>query len=65
MRTAANDDQGFTLIETLVALTIFVACFILVHRSLSGNWQGVRVAQHLNPDRRAEDGEYDGGCKAK
>ena len=37
-------DAGFTLIETLVALVIFVACYLLVHQSVSLGWRGVQVA---------------------
>jgi general secretion pathway protein I len=38
-------DRGFTLMETLVALVIFVACYLLIHEGLSHGWRGVRVAQ--------------------
>src|SRR5262245_49214136 len=37
-------DAGFTLIETLVALVIFVACYLLIHQSVSLGWRGVQVA---------------------
>lgn len=36
---------GFTLIETLVALVIFVACYLLIHQSVSMGWRGVQIAQ--------------------
>jgi general secretion pathway protein I len=31
--------------ETLVALVIFVACYLLIHEALSLGWRGVRLAQ--------------------
>jgi hypothetical protein len=31
--------------ETLVALVIFVACYLLIHEGLSLGWRGVRLAQ--------------------
>ena len=37
--------HGFTLMETLVALVIFVACYLLIHEGLSLGWRGVRLAQ--------------------
>ena len=36
--------QGFTLIETLVALIIFVACYLMIHQSVALGWRGVQVA---------------------
>jgi prepilin-type N-terminal cleavage/methylation domain-containing protein len=36
--------SGFTLIETLVALVIFVAGYLLVHHSVSVAWRGAQVA---------------------
>jgi prepilin-type N-terminal cleavage/methylation domain-containing protein len=36
--------SGFTLIETLVALVIFVAGYLLVHHSVSVGWRGAQVA---------------------
>jgi general secretion pathway protein I len=40
------DDRcaGFTLIETLVALVIFVAGYLLVYQSVSVGWRGAQVA---------------------
>ena len=38
-------ERGFTLMETLVALVIFVACYLLIHEGLSLGWRGVRLAQ--------------------
>ena len=40
-----GSDHGFTLMETLVALVIFVACYLLIHQGLSLGWRGVRLAQ--------------------
>jgi len=31
--------------ETLVALVIFVACYLLIHQGLSLGWRGVQLAQ--------------------
>lgn len=45
MSTRVPRDQGFTLIETLVALLVFTACYILVQQSISGSWRLVRAAQ--------------------
>jgi general secretion pathway protein I len=36
--------SGFTLIEVLVALVIFVAGYIVVHQSVSLAWHGAQVA---------------------
>lgn len=41
---------GFTLVETLVALVIFVAGYVLVQQSVSLSWYGATVAQY---DREA------------
>ena len=55
-------DSGFTLIETLVALVIFVACYLLIHESLSLGWKGVRMAHtetialHIAQTRLAAEG---------
>src|SRR5262245_16862178 len=38
-------EHGFTLMETLVALVIFVACYLLIHQGLSLGWRGVQLAQ--------------------
>jgi len=38
-------EAGFTVIETLVALVIFVACYLLIHQSVSLGWRGVQVAR--------------------
>jgi prepilin-type N-terminal cleavage/methylation domain-containing protein len=35
---------GFTLIETLVALVIFVAGYVLVYQSTSLGWRGAMIA---------------------
>lgn len=46
MRSATHSrETGFTLIETLVALVVFTACYILVQQSISGSWRLVRAAQ--------------------
>jgi type II secretory pathway pseudopilin PulG len=37
-------EAGFTLIETLVALVIFIACYLLLQQSVSLAWRGVQVA---------------------
>src|SRR5262245_31710020 len=37
-------DAGFTLIETLVALVIFVAGYLLVHQAVSVAWRGAQAA---------------------
>src|SRR5437870_3587688 len=37
-------DAGFTLIETLVALVIFITCYLVIHQSVSLGWRGVQVA---------------------
>jgi type II secretory pathway pseudopilin PulG len=39
-----RSDAGFTLIETLVALVIFIACYLLIHQTVSLGWRGVQVA---------------------
>jgi prepilin-type N-terminal cleavage/methylation domain-containing protein len=39
-----DSSAGFTLIETLVALVIFVAGYVLVHQSVSLGWRGAQVA---------------------
>lgn len=36
--------SGFTLIETLVALVIFVAGYVVVHQSVSLAWRGAQLA---------------------
>jgi general secretion pathway protein I len=36
--------SGFTLVETLVALTIFVAGYVLVHQSVTLAWRGAQTA---------------------
>jgi prepilin-type N-terminal cleavage/methylation domain-containing protein len=35
---------GFTLVETLVALTIFVAGYVVVHQSVMLAWRGAQIA---------------------
>jgi len=37
--------SGFTLIETLVALVIFVAGYLLIYQSVSLGWRGAQVAR--------------------
>src|SRR5258705_10365263 len=39
-----DSDAGFTLLETLVALVIFLACYILVQQAVSIGWRGIQVA---------------------
>jgi len=39
-----DGSDGFTLIETLVALIIFVACYVMIHQTVSLGWRGVQVA---------------------
>src|SRR5262245_51223908 len=41
----SDGERGFTLMETLVALVIFVACYLLIHQGLSLGWRGVQLAQ--------------------
>jgi len=38
-------DAGFTLMETIVALIIFVACYVLIQQGLSLGWRGVSASQ--------------------
>jgi prepilin-type N-terminal cleavage/methylation domain-containing protein len=40
----SDGTSGFTLIETLVALTIFVAGYVVVHQSVMLAWRGARIA---------------------
>ena len=40
----SDGTSGFTLIETLVALTIFVAGYVVVHQSVTLAWRGARTA---------------------
>jgi prepilin-type N-terminal cleavage/methylation domain-containing protein len=40
-----ESSAGFTLIETLVALVIFVAGYLLIYQSVSLGWRGAMVAQ--------------------
>jgi type II secretory pathway pseudopilin PulG len=42
---ARVSESGFTLLETLLALIIFVACYLLVHHSVALGWRGVQAAQ--------------------
>jgi general secretion pathway protein I len=37
-------DSGFTLIETIVALMIFVGCYLLLHHSVALGWRGLQAA---------------------
>lgn len=39
-----DSTSGFTLIETLVALVIFVAGYLLIHQSVSLGWRGAQIA---------------------
>lgn len=41
---ARGGSSGFTLMETLVALVIFVAGYLIVHQSVSLGWRGAQVA---------------------
>jgi prepilin-type N-terminal cleavage/methylation domain-containing protein len=41
---ASDGTSGFTLIETLVALTIFVAGYVVVHQSVMLAWRGAQSA---------------------
>src|SRR5262245_7832798 len=41
----ADREAGFTLMETIVALIIFVACYILIQQVLSIGWRGVSASQ--------------------
>jgi prepilin-type N-terminal cleavage/methylation domain-containing protein len=38
-------DGGFTLMETIVALVIFVACYVLIQQGLQLGWRGVSASQ--------------------
>jgi general secretion pathway protein I len=38
-------EGGFTLMETIVALIIFVACYVLIQQVLSLGWRGVSASQ--------------------
>jgi general secretion pathway protein I len=40
----SDSTSGFTLIETLVALTIFVAGYVVVHQSVMLAWRGAQIA---------------------
>jgi len=40
----SDGTAGFTLIETLVALVIFVAGYLLIHQSVSLGWRGAQIA---------------------
>ncbi len=37
--------SGFTLVETLVALTIFVAGYVVVHQGVTLAWRGAQTAR--------------------
>jgi prepilin-type N-terminal cleavage/methylation domain-containing protein len=39
-----NREAGFSLIETLIALIIFVGCYLLLHQSVALGWRGLQVA---------------------
>jgi general secretion pathway protein I len=41
----AGREGGFTLMETIVALIIFVACYVLIQQVLSIGWRGVSASQ--------------------
>jgi prepilin-type N-terminal cleavage/methylation domain-containing protein len=43
MRTCKST-AGFTLIETVVALIIFVACYLLMQQGISLGWRSIQVA---------------------
>lgn len=42
----ATGDDGFTLVETLVALAIFALAFAGVFRAFDGGWKSLRRAQN-------------------
>lgn len=42
--TPPSADDGFTLIETLVALAIFAAAFAGLFRAFDSGWRGLRLA---------------------
>ena len=44
IRQAQRRDSGFTLIETIVGLMIFVGCYLLLHHSVALGWRGLQVA---------------------
>jgi prepilin-type N-terminal cleavage/methylation domain-containing protein len=41
---AHGGSSGFTLIETLVALVVFVAGYLIVHQSVLLGWRGAQIA---------------------
>lgn len=41
----AEREGGFTLMETIVALIIFVACYVLIQQVISIGWRGVSASQ--------------------
>ena len=41
----AGGEGGFTLMETIVALIIFVACYVLIQQVLAIGWRGVSASQ--------------------
>src|SRR5258705_12113883 len=44
-RCGEGGDAGFTLMETIVALIIFVACYVLIQQVLAIGWRGVSASQ--------------------
>ena len=51
--TGAARDSGFTLMETIVALIIFVACYVLIQQVLAIGWRGVSASLHIAQTRLA------------
>ena len=41
----AGGEAGYTLMETIVALIIFVACYVLIQQVLAVGWRGVSASQ--------------------
>ena len=43
---AAGNDQGFTLMETIVALVVFAGVFVALERGTTLGFRGIRAVQH-------------------
>jgi prepilin-type N-terminal cleavage/methylation domain-containing protein len=41
---AGGGSSGFTLVETLVALVVFVAGYLAVHQAVTAGWRGAQAA---------------------